>query len=76
MHVQRKDLLAAECERLMEAELGRLDAAVVAAGERSLSASQTVAEALPAADQLAQLTLYCNPAGPRATGAVPKVLKP
>lgn len=67
--------LAVECERLMESELCRLDAAVVAAGQRPLSASQTVAEALPAeaaGDQLAQLTLYCSPSGPRATGVVLK----
>ena len=63
--MQGKDFLSDECERLLQTELARLDAAVLVLGDRPLTASQTVAEALaPAcdADGLATLELYCTPA--------------
>lgn len=50
-----------------------MEAAVVAVGDVPLPSSQTVAEALSTAApdcQLAQLTLFCSPATPRAEGAV------
>ena len=71
--LQGKDTLAAACERLLESEICRMEAAVVAVSDVPLSSSQTVAEALSTAApdcQLAQLTLFCSPATPRAAGAV------
>ena len=52
----------------------RLDASVVAVGERLLSPTQTVLEAFPSAagsDGLLHLTLFCPPTGHNHTGVAP-----
>ena len=68
---QGKDDLAGECDRLLQREIQRLDAATVAVGERVLSASQTVLEAFPSSSEgegLLHLTLFCPPTGHNHTG--------
>jgi len=68
---QGKDDLAGECDRLLQREIQRLEAAVVAVGERVLPASQTVLEAFPSAsggEGPLHLTLFCPPTGHNHTG--------
>ena len=68
---QGKDDLAGECDRLLQREIQRLDAATVAVGERVLPSSQTVMEAFPSAadgEGPLHLTLFCPPTGHNHTG--------
>ena len=71
MVAQGKDTLDGECDRLLQREIQRLDAAVVAVGERLLPPSQTVLEAFPSAagsDGPLHLTLFCPSTGHDYTG--------
>ncbi len=71
---QGKDTLDGECDRLLQREIQRLDAAVVAVGERLLPPTQTVLEAFPSAagsDGPLHLTLFSPPTGHNYTGVAP-----